>query len=288
MVYMRYFRTQTDIFLYAGIAAGLLATLFFSGLLIGPAANAQEAGLLPPDTNYTDIPRSTIATTGTASQSVQPDKVSVNVGVETNGTTASEAVSRNAEAMEEVISALRNLGIQETELATSSYNVYPIYENVQPTQPCIEIYPPPPECMPKQTIVAYGASNTIAITLDANSTSVDAGEAIDAAVQAGANTVNSVYFFISEELQEEVRSNLIRDAIDNARHRAELAADAVGYTVSGVHSINLNEVNFPVYYGRAASEGGFADAQTALLPGEQQVSTTINVIYYITDILSAQ
>ena len=286
---MEFSEGKSKVFLYAAItAAGLLATGLFSGLISGTAADAQESGLVLPGTNYTNLPRSTVATTGTASQSVQPDRVSVNVGVETNGTTASEAVSRNADAMDRVISALRNLGIEENELATSSFNVYPIYEYRQPTQPCIEIYPPPPECMPKQTIVGYGASNSITVTLDVNSTSVNAGEAIDAAVGAGANTVNSAYFFISNALQEEIRSSLIRDAIDNARQRAELAADAVGHSVSGVHSINLNEVHFPAYYGRTAAEGDLAVTQTALLPGEQQVSTTINVIYYMSDIATAQ
>ena len=286
---MEFSEGKSRVFLYTAITtAGLLATGLFSGLISGTAADAQESGLVLPGTNYTNLPRSTVATTGTASQSVQPDRVSVNVGVETNGTTASEAVSRNADAMDRVISALRNLGIEENELATSSFNVYPIYAYRQPTQPCIEIYPPPPECMPKQTIVAYGASNSVTITLDVNSTSVNAGEAIDAAVGAGANTVNSAYFFISNALQEEIRSSLIRDAIDNARQRAELAADAVGHSVSGVHSINLNEVHFPAYYGRTAAEGDFAVAQTALLPGEQQVSTTINVIYYMSDIAAAQ
>ena len=286
---MEFSEGKSKVFLYAAItAAGLLATGLFSGLISGTAADAQESGLVLPGTNYTNLPRSTVATTGTASQSVQPDRVSVNVGVETNGTTASEAVSRNADAMDRVISALRNLGIEENELATSSFNVYPIYEYRQPTPPCIEIYPPPPECMPKQTIVAYGASNSVTITLDVNSTSVNAVEAIDAAVGAGANTVNSAYFFISNALQEEIRSSLIRDAIDNARQRAELAADAVGHSVSGVHSINLNEVHFPAYYGRTAAEGDLAVTQTALLPGEQQVSTTINVIYYMSDIAAAQ
>ena len=280
---------NVTVFLLATVAsAGLLATAILGNSSSLNTANAQESNLLPPGTNYTNLPKSTISTSGTASENVRPDKVSVTVGVETNGTTASEAVSRNAAEMEQVTTALRNLGIAESDLATSSYSVYPVYEYRQPMQPCIEIYPPPPECMPKQTIVGYGASNSLTITLDANASSVDAGEAIDAAVDAGANTVNAAYFFVSNELQEQVRDSLIRDALDNARERAELAADAVGYTVSGVHSINLNDVFFPVYYGRTSAEDDFAGAETALLPGEQQVIATVNVVYTISDIAAAQ
>lgn len=286
---MVFIATKTKVFLVAAVAAaGLLATSVLGGLLAGSTANAQEGDLLPPGANYANVPNSTISTTGTASEEVKPDMVSLTVGVETNGTSASEAASRNAAAMDEVLSELRDLGISEPGLATSSYSVYPVYDYRQPTQPCIEIYPPPPECLPKQTIVGYGASNSITITLEVNSSSIDAGEAIDAAVGAGANTVNSAFFFISDELQQEIRNGLIRDAIDNARQRAELAADAVGYTVSGVHSINLNDVYFPVYYGRSVAEGDFATAQTSLLPGEQQVTATVNVIYFINDIAATQ
>ncbi|HJS81583.1 MAG TPA: SIMPL domain-containing protein, partial [Nitrososphaera sp.] len=150
-------------------AAGLLATSVLGGLLAGSTANAQEGDLLPPGANYANVPNSTISTTGTASEEVKPDMVSLTVGVETNGTSASEAASRNAAAMDEVLSELRDLGISEPGLATSSYSVYPVYDYRQPTQPCIEIYPPPPECLPKQTIVGYGASNSITITLEVNS-----------------------------------------------------------------------------------------------------------------------
>ena len=70
--------------------------------------------------------RSTVSTSGTATTKVQPDKFSVTVGVETNGTTAQEAADRNAAAMEQVISALRELGISEENISTSNYSVYPV------------------------------------------------------------------------------------------------------------------------------------------------------------------
>ncbi|AFU59819.1 putative protein of unknown function DUF541 [Candidatus Nitrososphaera gargensis Ga9.2] len=88
-----------------------------------------------------------------------------------------------------------------------------------------------------------------------------------------------MYFFISAERQEEIRDSLIVDAIANARHRAEVTAEAVGMSIYRIQSINLNYVYFPVFSrGIAAAE----PVATPILPGEQQVSSmTVNIVFYM-------
>jgi uncharacterized protein YggE len=220
----------------------------------------------------------TVATSGTATTKVQPDKFSVTVGVETNGTTAAEAASLNANLTGKIIAALEELGIQENQISTSSYSISPVYEQIAPTEPCIKIYPPPPECQPKQNIVGYVASSSLTVTLDTNG-DVDAGEVIDTSIEAGANTVNGVFFFVSQEMQEQVRDSLIQDAIANARHRADIAANAVGLEVSGVKSISLNDVAFPVFARGVEAQTTASDIGTPVLPGEQEVTMTVSVVY---------
>jgi uncharacterized protein YggE len=89
--------------------------------------------------------------------------------------------------------------------------------------------------------------------------------------------VNGAYFFISSERQEEIRNSLIEDAIDNARARANSAAAAVDMEITGVKSINLNDVYFPVLYRdfSLAQEG----ASTPIMPGQQEVSMTVQVTF---------
>jgi uncharacterized protein len=229
---------------------------------------------------------STVSTAGSATAKVTPDMFSVIVGVETNGTTAQEAVSRNANLTARVIAALRGLGINENQIGTSSYTVSPIYESRQSMQPpCIESYPPPPECQPKQKIIGYSASNSVSVMLPVNA-GVNAGQVIDASVQAGANHVDGLYFFISPNRQQEIRDSLVRDAIANARHRADIAAEAFGKRVFEVKSVDLNEVIFPIF--RAGPEelstaGATANVAvpTQILPGEQEVSTTVSIVFYM-------
>ncbi|HEX2614525.1 MAG TPA: SIMPL domain-containing protein, partial [Nitrososphaera sp.] len=98
-----------------------------------------------------------------------------------------------------------------------------------------------------------------------------------AAVAAGANNVNGAYFFVSDEKQQEIRDSLIEKAIDNARSRADKAASAVEMNITGVKSINLNDVYFPVFYKDFAQEA--SGATTPILPGQQQISMTVQVTF---------
>ncbi|MEW6603698.1 MAG: SIMPL domain-containing protein [Thermoproteota archaeon] len=219
-----------------------------------------------------DAVQSIVSTSGTATVNVTPDKVSVTIGVETRGETAEEAAAANAELMEKVLAALRDLGIAEDQISTSWYTVWPVYEWRSP--PCIDIYPQPPECAPKSEITGYAASNSVTVTLDAEA---DVGEVIDEAVAAGATNVNGAYFFVSSERQEEIREGLIADAIANARSRADKAAEAVDMEITGVKSINLNDVYFPVLYRDLSAAGGASP--TPILSGQQEISMTVQVTF---------
>lgn len=298
--------TSRKLVLLAGmLAAGLLASVFAATLLQSATAQAQnqaDAESQPVITSMDDIDcskeaslvhcvdsnastttaaslendKSTLSTSGTATAKVKPDKFTVTVGVETNGTTAQEATSKNANLTADVIAALKDLGVAEDQISTSSYNVNPVYEQKPLDQPCIDIYPPPPECQPKQQIIGYVASSSLSVILDTDG-NADAGKVIDTAIEAGANTVNGVFFFVSQEKQDEVRDSLIEDAIADARHRADIAAGAVDMQVSGIRSISLNDAFFPVLSGGAELQA----ADTQILPGEQEVTMTVTIVYFM-------
>jgi uncharacterized protein YggE len=206
-----------------------------------------------------------------------PDRFTVTVGVETNGTTAEEAASLNADLMAKIIAALKALGISEADISTSSYSVYPVYSHIS-ANACrvMEGYPIPPECYVSQGITSYKASNNVSVKLDVGG-EIDAFAAIDTAFEAGANTVQGAYFFISSERQEEIRSSLIKGAIDNARSRADKAAEAVEMEITGVKSINLNDLYFPVFYMELAQADGASS--TLILPGQQEISQTVQITF---------
>jgi uncharacterized protein len=254
--------------LIAGILAiGMVAATIVGGQMMTTAA-AQEQ-----PTKTTDGDKPTVSTSGSATVKVDPDRVTVTIGVETKGETAAKAVADNSEIMKRVLDALKGLGITANQTATSNYSVFPIYESISP--PCIMIYPQPPECAPKSEVTGYRAVNSVSVTLEATA---DVGKVIDAAVNAGANNVSGAYFFVSEAKQQEIRDSLIELAIDNARSRADKAAAAVDMTVVSVQSINLNDFSFPVYYKNFDAAQG-ENGGTDILPGQQEVAMSVQVTF---------
>ena len=157
--------------------------------------------------------------------------------------------------------------------ATASIRVYSVIHDVNACR-VMEGFPVPPECFSDQTITGYKAVNSVTVTLDVDG-QIDAGEVIDAAIGAGANNVNGVFFFISQEVQQEIRDGLIRESIASARQRAEIAAGAVGMEITGVQSINLNDVYFPIF----SRSFDASVAETPFMPGEQEVTNTVNVVF---------
>ncbi|MGI0036525.1 MAG: SIMPL domain-containing protein [Nitrososphaera sp.] len=272
--------------LIAGILAiGMVAASIVGGQMLSARAQTNNPATSSVDLEcdpeseicqqqIDEVVKSVVSTAGTATVKVNPDKVTVTIGVETDGLTAQEAATKNAELMEKVLAALKDIGITDDQISTNWYSVYPTYEYRSP--PCIEIYPQPPECSPKNEITGYRASNSLSVTMDADA---DVGKVIDAAVAAGANNVSGAYFFVSEERQQEIRDGLIEKAIDNARSRADKAAAAVEMEVSGVKSINLNDVYFPVFYKEFALDAN--TASTPILPGQQQITMTVQVTFFM-------
>jgi hypothetical protein len=269
-------RNRKTVLLAGVVAAAILAAVI-------AATQMQSATAQQPGNNSTQVANtngtSTLSTSGTATAKVQPDKFTVTAGVTANSTSAEEAVDANAELMADVIDALVELDVAEEQIATSSYQLVPVYGSGQAeNEVCITIFPPPPGCEPGQEITSYRVTNTVSVTLDVNGT-ISAGSVVDTAVEAGANTVEGVSFFISTERQEEIRDSLMEDAINSARGRADIAAGVLGMEVTGVLSVNTGEAQFPLF-SRAFESAALA-ASTQFQPGQQEVSTTVNITFYI-------
>lgn len=232
----------------------------------------QTAGTSTLITNSEQNDAFQLFVTGTASKKITPDKVSVTLGVETQEKTAQEAAKKNAEIMNAIINGLKGLGLDTSQISTSYYNIYPIYE-YKPI-PEERVLPPYPQ---NQVLVGYRVANTITITASA---STNIGEIIDTAINAGANQVQGVSYFVSEEVQSQMNTDLIEQAVLNARMKAEKALAPLNMQIVGVKNLNLNDVYYPIY----KSEAAFAVTQAAptpILPSEQQVSASVSVTFMI-------
>lgn len=148
----------------------------------------------------------------------RPDMATINLGVQTEAPTAQAALAANSQRMTALISALRRAGVAERDIQTSNVSVNPV-QQYRENQPPL--------------ITGYQANNSVVAKVRAVATT---GRVIDAAVNAGGNTVNGVYF--SYQNPDAQMDAARRDAIQEARRRANLYAEALDMHVVRVISIN--------------------------------------------------
>ena len=214
-----------------------------------------------------------ISVTGTAMTSIDPDLLVVTFGVETREKTAKQALDVNSNTMNEIISAIKSAKITEDEINTSRFNIHPVYEG----------YEDPVTKRWKQELVGYEVTNTITV----ETSKLDlAADVIDLAVTSGANRVDNVSFTLSPEKHEQIKDDLIEDAILNAKAKAENALKPLDYSITGVKVVSLSEFGMPSppmpMFDMGYSESfAMKSSSTSIFSSEQDVSTTANVIFTI-------
>jgi uncharacterized protein len=227
---------------------------------------------------------STLFVIGNAQTMVNPDKVTLSLSVETTNTTANTALNANSEAMNKALNALKVAGVPENETSTSFFSISPNYNLTNQQEGQDQYFPPPIE---NRDIISYTVTNSI--TVDSYNL-LNVSQWIDTAVQAGVNDVSSIYFNLSDERSEAIKNDLLKQAVTNAKSKADIAATALGLNVIGVKSINIESVGvFPPsppqpFLAQEAAGAAVAPAAgppTPIIAGEQQVTSSVDITFLI-------
>ena len=257
------------------VIVALIAVLVVS-VTLGTLANSDNVHAQEKSVPSSDVEK-TISVTGIATDSVEPDLLTVRLGIETRGDTAAEAMSANSEMMNKVVEILNSIGVQESEISTSSLNLHAQYEYVEDI------------LLKKETrqLVGYEASNVLAIETEKLEL---AAAIIDSAVSSGANRVDSVHFSLSPELHMSLKNQLLENAVIDAKAKAELALGPIDQQIIGVKSVSLSEFGMPYPQPMFRAEMAFATSDSMAFSGptpvfssEQDVSTSAHVVFLIED-----
>jgi hypothetical protein len=111
----------------------------------------------------------------------------------------------------------------------------------------------------------------------------------DGLLQAGVNDISSIYFSLSDEKSEAIKSDLLKQAVTNAKSKADIAASALGLNVIGVKSINIESINgFPpsppeplMAQESAGAAAATGQPPTPIIAGEQEVTSSVDVVFFI-------
>lgn len=246
------------------IAAIMVIAVSISVASVFSEAEAQETAFPSRE--------KTISVTGTATTEVNPDLLIVRFGVETQEKTAKEALEKNSSLMNAVIDALKQAGVSESEIETSNFSIYPVYD----------YYNEPITNRNTQELIGYRVSNIVSV----ETKNLELAAAIiDGGVTAGANRVDSVFFSLSPQKHLEVKDDLLEQAVLNAKSKAQNALTPLDHQIIGVKAISLSEFAMP--YPQVAYDGGFAlersfnAAPTPVFTSDQDVTTTANVVFII-------
>ncbi|HEX8172876.1 MAG TPA: SIMPL domain-containing protein [Thermoanaerobaculia bacterium] len=177
-------------------------------MLVATAAVAQPQ---PQQQPYAMTAAETVTVSGTGRVNVTPDRFTFNVGVQSVAPTVDDAVAENNRRVAAVLAALRKAGAQERDIQTSNFNIYPQQDYQEGRLP---------------RILGYQVSNSITV----RSTKIaDAGRLLGIAIGAGVNTSSGLNFEVSDPARG--RDQGLRAAVDDARSKAALLAQAAGRTL---------------------------------------------------------
>ena len=231
--------------------------------------------------NVSNTSNSTLFAVGNAQAMIKPDKVTLSLSVETTNKTATAALVANSEAMNKVLNALKAGGVRENETSTSFFNISPNYKPIDQQQEG-QYFPP----IESRDIISYTVTNSI--TVDSYNL-LNVSQWIDIAVQAGVNDVSSIYFSLSDEKSEAVKNDLLKQAITNAKGKADIATSTLGLKVIGVKSISIEALGgFPPsplqpFFAKEAAEAAAptTGSPTPIIAGEQEVTSTVDIVFLI-------
>lgn len=238
--------------------------LFYVVLALSIALVLMAAALFAGSgTSVQGVSENTIQMNGYAEQKVVPDTASINIGVVIEADTSAAASAENAAIMTAVLEELEALGLEDKDIRTSYVSVYPVY-NYDGVR----------------TIEGYSASNSVEVTTT-NLTLLS--DIVDRSAAAGANQIGSVSFSVSDEMQKDLREELIDEAVADASSKAELLADSLDVKIIGVQSSSIIDGLSPrLYYDVAeVAMDEMGGSSTPIMPGESTVSMSVQVVYLI-------
>jgi hypothetical protein len=211
---------QIQTIVNTALACALIFLLISTGLPGYPALAAASTPYPQPSQETQAVCDSsrTVQASGTAVVNVAPDRALIQLGVQSNGRSPKEVQARNAAAINQVIKAVKALGVEARDIKTDWYVIEPLYEDYD-----------------SLVIKGYRIHNVVAITMrDVGKTS----EVIAAAFQAGANQVVDVEFYTSE--LRKYRDQAREMAVKAASEKAKALANTAGADSDCVLTINEN------------------------------------------------
>ena len=205
---------------------------------------------------------------GTGKVSAVPDVAILRLGIEAQATSVADAQSQAAGAMEAVITALDDGGVAEKDIQTQHYNIRRVTrwddKNMQ------------------EVVIGYRVTNMVTAKIREMD---KVGSVIDAVAVAGGDLtrIDGISFSVDDPstYYGQAREKAMADARGKAGQLAELAEVKLGKP----SYISEGAIYAPPIYRQDFAEkvAGAPAMETPIVPGELEISLTVQVAYAILD-----
>lgn len=206
--------------------------------------------------NCSSIP--TITAHGQGVVSGTPDMAIVDLGVQTQDSTATNALKQNSSDANSLIKALFAKGVAAKDVQTSGLSLHAIYGGSTPVP------------------TGYQVTNTVTVKVH----SIDStGTILDAAAKAAGNAIRIDQISFSVQDPTALFSQARATAVDQAATEAQAMAKAAGKHLGGLCSLNDAAPSLiPMNVSSFNSAVG-TPSRIPIQPGSQQVKATVTAVY---------
>ncbi|MBI3420193.1 MAG: SIMPL domain-containing protein [Proteobacteria bacterium] len=190
-------------------STGMAAVVFLAAVLMPGGAVLAEGPVMERN----------ISISASGQAMATPDLAYITAGLVTEDPTARGAVAANNLTMSKLITGMKTVGVAPADIQTTGFYMSPRYTQGGGERPPV--------------MNGYSVTNQVRITVHDLKR---LGEILDTAVALGANQMNGISFDVSNA--ENLRDAARRDAMNNAKRRAELYAAATGAQLGPVLQIS--------------------------------------------------
>lgn len=204
-----------------------------------------------------------------------PDVATFSFAISVDANVVSDGQRQVTEKMDAILDGLKSMGIEENDIKTINYSIWPKY-SFEPTI-CSPTFCPPS----RQVQDGYTISHNVSVKVRKTE---EAGSALALVGENGATNISSISFTVDdmEEVLDEARAKAIADAKDKAKNLAK----ELDVRLVRVVSYHDNNQGGPVpYYQEGFGGDAVRDLSQGPAPkipvGENKVVMNVTVIYEI-------
>lgn len=249
------------------VLAGLVLVALVLAYLVGTADDDPVTRAVAAEDSQ-EAPHS-VSMSGVGKVTVVPDQLAFTVSVTVKRTDVETAFDDSSRIRSRVLAALKEYGVERGDVQTTGLSIDPDYQYFS--------YQPP-------QITGYRVTQRDRVTI---TDLKQAGKAISAAVHAGGDSIRVGSIALQVGDREGALQQARKDAVAQAKEKAELYADETGQSLGDVLSlreVHATPLHYPSPYRTAGMSGALYDMASAVkaIPiraGEQDLKVTVRVVW---------